>query len=181
MTDERWLRRFHDGDRTVIEECYRDHFETVDRSVGGLLAGADKETVVHEVFFRIMTRRDVRLGFRGGSFAGWLATVARNQAIDHVRRSRREEAVAPDIAVRLADSMAAAPADDSLDARRLVARFRSQCLPQEWDRVFVARFVEQLSQREAAARLKMRRTTLAYQELRIRRLLRRFVTRGDKP
>lgn len=179
MRDERWLRRFHDGDRTVIEECYRDHFETVDRSVGALLAGADKETVVHEVFFRIMTRRDMRLGFAGGSLGPWLATVARNQAIDHLRRSRREEAVAPDVAARLADSVATAPADDSLDARRLVARFRRECLPAEWEGVFVARFIDQLSQRDAAARLKMRRTTLAYQELRIRQLLRRFVERGD--
>ena len=180
MTDERWLRRFHDGDRTVIEECYRDHFETVDRSVGGVLAGADKETVVHEVFFRVMTRREVRLGFGGGSFGSWIAAVARNQAIDHLRRSRREEAVAPDVAVRLADSVAAAPADDSLDARRLVAEFRRDCLPAKWDPVFVARFIDQLSQREAAARLKMRRSTLAYQELRIRQLLRRFAARGDK-
>jgi RNA polymerase sigma-70 factor (ECF subfamily) len=164
----------------VIEECYRDHFEAVDRSVGAVVAGADRETVVHEVFFRIMTRQDVRLGFRGGSIAGWLATVARNQAIDHLRRSRREEAVAPDVASRLADAVALAPAEDSLDARRLVAEFRSQCLPPEWDGVFVARFLDQLSQREAAARLKMRRTTLAYQELRIRRLLERFVTRGGK-
>ena len=179
MTDERWLRRFHDADRTVIEECYRDHFDAVDRSVGALLAGADKETVVHEVFFRIVTRRDVRLGFAGGSLAAWLATMARNQAIDHLRRSRREEAVAPDVAVRLADSLATAPADESLDARRLVARFRRECLPPEWEGVFVARFIDQLSQREAAARLKIRRTTLAYQELRIRQLLRRFVARGD--
>ena len=180
MTDERWLRRFHDGDRDVIEECYRDHFETVDGSVGGVLAGADRETVVHEVFFRVMTRQEVRLGFGGGSFASWIATVARNQAIDHVRRSRREEAVAPDIAVRLADSVAVSPPDDSLDARRLVAEFRRDCLPLKWDPVFVARFIDQLSQREAAARLKMRRSTLAYQELRIRQLLRRFAARGDR-
>lgn len=178
MSGEDWLERFHQGDRDVIEECYRDHFETVDRSVGAVLSGADRETVVHEVFFRVMTAPQVRLGFRGGSFAGWIATVARNQAIDHVRRSRREEAVAPDVAVRLADSAAGSPADDSFDARRLIAQFRRECLPPEWDGVFVARFIDQLSQREAAARLKMRRTTLAYQELRIRQLLRRFIARG---
>jgi RNA polymerase sigma-70 factor (ECF subfamily) len=177
MTDEDWLRRFHDGERTVIEECYRDHFKTVERSVGAILAGADKETVVHEVFFRLITKPEVRANFRGGSLAGWMATVARNYAVDHVRRYALEEAVAPEVATRLADSTVPT-FEDSIDARHLVEQFRRECLSPAWDRVFVARFIEQLSQREAAARLSMRRTTLAYQELRIRRLLRRFLLRG---
>jgi RNA polymerase sigma-70 factor (ECF subfamily) len=180
MTDEDWLRRFHDGDRAVMEKCYRDHFETVERSVGAVLGGSDKETVVHEVFLRLLTRHEVRAGFRGGSLARWLATVARNHAVDHVRRYAREQAVAPEVVVGLADS-ASAMVDESIDARRIIDRFRRQCLSAPWDRVFVARFIEQLSQREAAARLGMRRTTLAYQERRIRRLLRRFLLRGGDP
>jgi RNA polymerase sigma-70 factor (ECF subfamily) len=48
-------------------------------------------------------------------------------------------------------------------------------LPPAWLDVFQARFIDHLSQCEAAARLGKRRTTLAYQELRIRRLLRKFL------
>jgi len=59
-------------------------------------------------------------------------------------------------------------------------RFRDQVLPRKWQRVFVARFVEQQEQSAAARSLGMRRTTLAYQEYRIRRLLRRYVLRGDR-
>jgi RNA polymerase sigma-70 factor (ECF subfamily) len=136
--------------------------------------------VVHEVFYRLLTSREVRAGFRGGSLAAWLTTVARNQAIDHARRFGREETVAPEVAARLAERATEGPEgiEDGIDARRLLERFRRECVPARWDRVFVARFVDQLSQREAAARLEIRRTTLAYQELRIRRLLERFLLRG---
>ena len=178
--DARWLERFHGGDRVVLEECYREHYATVARSVGAVLSGADQETVVHEVFFRLLTRRDVRAGFEGGSLAAWLGVVARNLAIDHARRHRREPVVAPDTMAALAER-AAEPPEDDLDARRLIDRFRRDVLPAPWRPVFEARFVAQLSQREAAAQLRMRRTTLAYQEVRIRRLLRRFVLRGDPP
>lgn len=178
--DARWLERFHGGDRAVMEECYREHYQTVARGVGAVLAGADRDTVVHEVFFRLLTRRDVRAGFQGGSLAAWLGTVARNLALDHVRRYRREEVVAPDAAAALAER-AGDPPDDDLDARRLIERFRREVLPARWRPVFEERFVAQRSQRDAAAHLRMRRTTLAYQEARIRRLLRRFLLSGDPP
>jgi RNA polymerase sigma-70 factor (ECF subfamily) len=71
--------------------------------------------------------------------------------------------------------------DDELDAKVLVERFRRDCLPQEWAGVFDARFLRQVPQREAARELGIRRTTLAYRELRIRRLLSRFLFRTKQP
>jgi RNA polymerase sigma-70 factor (ECF subfamily) len=58
-------------------------------------------------------------------------------------------------------------------------RFRERLLPPKWRAVFDVRIVAQQDQPTAARALGMRRTTLAYQEYRIRRLLRRFVLRGD--
>src|SRR5262245_48027990 len=72
-----WLDRFHAGEREVIEQCYRDHFRVVENAVGQVLRGADKETVIHEVFLQLMSRAELRRGFAGGGFAAWLATVAR--------------------------------------------------------------------------------------------------------
>jgi len=48
-------------------------------------------------------------------------------------------------------------------------------LPAKWATVFEARFVLGLDQRSAATRIGVSRTTLAYQEIQIRRLLRRFL------
>ena len=175
---EDWLRRFHDGERALMEECYRDHYDTVERAVGRVLASAsDRETAVHEVFLRLLTRRDVREGFGGGSLAAWLGTVARNLAIDCARAWSRERAVAPEDAERLAGR--AADEESALEARLAIERFRRECLPAKWQRLFELRFLERKSQREAAAALGIARMTLIGRELRVRRLLRRFLLGGQ--
>ncbi len=176
-----WLVEFHAGDREVLEQCYREYFDTVDLAVSKVLGGADRETVVHEVFYRLVSRRAMRERFTGGSLAAWLTVVARNLARDHARRCRREEAVDPAVMETLTSSSDPLQVEGRLEAHRLVTRFRQEVLPPKWAPVFEMRFLRQLSQREAAAELGMRRTTLAYQELRIRRLLCRYLLEGDEP
>jgi RNA polymerase sigma-70 factor (ECF subfamily) len=180
LTDPDWLARFHRGDRDAVEACYRECFASVQRVVERLVGGHDAETVIHEVFFRLLSEPEVRRSFRGGSMVAWLTTMAKNRAIDRLRE-RKHEVPLPE---RLPDSGDVGPAagdtggwEQALDARRLVARFTSEVLPPRWRAVFDVRFLEQLDQRSAAARLGISRTTLAYQEFRIRRLLRRFLLR----
>jgi RNA polymerase sigma-70 factor (ECF subfamily) len=170
--DDEWLVAFHAGDRAVLEQCYRDHFALVDRRVGRVLSDADRETVVHEIFFRLLTSAEMRQSFRGGSFAPWLATVASHAAIDQARRNGRERPLED----HHTDTRAAAddPEAEAI-ARVMMQRFR-QAMPPEWLPVFESRFVHQLTQRQAADRLGLHRTTLAYRELRIRSLLRRLTS-----
>src|SRR3954469_20968831 len=85
-----WLVAFHAGDRDVLEACYRAHFQRVDQTVGRVLRGADKETVVQELFLQLLSNGELRRSFSGGAFAAWIATLARNRAIDFWRRHRRE-------------------------------------------------------------------------------------------
>jgi len=175
--DALWLARFHAGERDVIEGCYREHFRVVENAVGQVLRGADQETVIHEVFLQLLARAELRRGFAGGSFSAWLATVAHHQAIDFWRRYRRERQLDP----TTADAAPADPAqpierfERSVEARLVIDRFRREALPPKWAAVFEARFVAGLDQRSAAARVGISRTTLAYQEMQVRRLLRRFL------
>jgi hypothetical protein len=60
-------------------------------------------------------------------------------------------------------------------AQAVIGRFRREVLPEKWRSVFEARFIRQLSQREAATEIGITRTTLAYQEMRVRSLLERFL------
>jgi RNA polymerase sigma-70 factor, ECF subfamily len=179
--DALWLARFHAGERDVIDGCYRDHFRVVEGAVGKVLRGADKETVIHEVFLQLMSRAELRRGFTGGGFAAWLATVSRHQAIDFWRRYRRESPLDPEggspgpAAPAAEASHAIERFERSVDARLVIERFRREALPAKWAPVFEARFIGGLDQRSAAARVGISRTTLAYQEIRIRRLLRRFL------
>jgi RNA polymerase sigma-70 factor (ECF subfamily) len=150
----------------------------VERAVGRVLAGADKETVIHEVFFTVLSSEKLRRNFQGGSLASWLATVAHHEAIDYWRRREREVGD---------EALEDLPGDDErqvalrTELKVMMARFQDRWLPQKFHAVFSARFVWQMSQREAADQLKMRRTTLAYQEIQIRRLIRRFSQSADLP
>jgi RNA polymerase sigma-70 factor (ECF subfamily) len=167
-----WLERFYAGERRVLEEVYRQHFVKVDSAVGTVLAGADRETMIHEVFFRVLRDADFRRAFRGGDLGAWLAVVARNQAIDYTRRRNRESPAGIDLGAARGSGDELAR---SAEARLLIERFVRDVLPPAWRGVFEARFISHLSQSEAAAALGKRRTTLAYQELRIRQLLRKFL------
>ncbi len=172
------LARFHAGDRSLVAAIYEEHYEVVERAVSRVLSGAaDRESVIHDVFYRLLSSEQMRRGFQGGSLAGWLTTVARNQAIDFARRYRRElrcvQGYEPPSQVH-----GSRPGERG-EATLLVERFVREILPAKWAPVFQARFLDGLSQREAAALLGMHRTTLAYREFRIDRMLKQFLLGTD--
>ena len=176
-SQEPWLALFHAGDRVTLARCYREHYLTVRRALGGLLMEADQETVIHEVFSRLIARPEMRRSHKGGSFSAWLVKVARNQAIDYRRRLGHEARLSEDPQdVRSTESW-----EQAAHARLLVERFRRECLPAAWNGVFELRFLQQLSQHEAARQLALSRTTLAYRELRIRARLKRFLLEREEP
>jgi RNA polymerase sigma-70 factor (ECF subfamily) len=176
VDEAKWLAAFHAGDRDKLADCYRDHFDGVERAIGSILSGPDRETVIHEVFSRLIARAELRRSFQGGSVGAWLSTVARNAAIDHRRRLTRETTASAAAAEGAID---ASRWEEAAHARLLVERFRRERLPVDWVPVFDLCFVQQMSQREAARALGLHRTTLAYRELRIRRALRQFLLEGD--
>jgi RNA polymerase sigma-70 factor, ECF subfamily len=166
-----WTEAFHRGTTATMAAVYQEHFVTVRSAVFGVLQGADGETVIHEVFFRILSNEDLRRAYRAGSFASWLFAVSRHHAIDYARRRARE---AP-FGLEPAGEVPSCRLHEQIEARLLMRRFREQVLPPEWIPVFDARFVRQLDQRQAARAIGVPRTTLVYREHRIRRLLRAFL------
>src|SRR5262249_35194344 len=137
-----WLRRFHAGERPVIEQLYVDYFRTIAAAISGIVDGPDRETVIHELFGSLLERQGTRESFRGGSIAAWLATAARNRAIDLVRRRRRERIAIGELGSSGDERI---EADDvAATARRRLAEFRAT-LPAAWCTIFDACFVRQLS------------------------------------
>jgi RNA polymerase sigma-70 factor (ECF subfamily) len=173
---EDWAADFHAGRATTMAAIYRDHFELVRSAVGVVLSGADCETVIHELFYRLLSSDKLRGSYQGGAFGSWLYAVAKNQAIDYARRRARET---PDGLVPTREA-STVRIEEQLEARALLLKFRSEVLPAEWEGVFETRFVRQLDQREAARSLGIPRTTLLYREHRIRRLLRAFLLQPEK-
>jgi DNA-directed RNA polymerase specialized sigma24 family protein len=129
VTDD-WLKRFHEGDRAIIEQIYREHFTTVSRSVALLTSAADRETAIHEIFLRLLTRPSLRASFQGGDLGAWLMAVAHNHAVDFARLRRRE--VPADCAAAAVASLGVESNASHVEARVMIERFRSEVLPQKW-------------------------------------------------
>jgi RNA polymerase sigma-70 factor (ECF subfamily) len=170
-----WLERFHAGDVSVLEAVYADCFAHVAAAIAPLLDAVDREAIIHDVFASLLERADMRASFHGGSIAAWLAQVARNRAIDLLRRRGREARVLAELGAEMRD--ASADPSVGVEARRALVAFRAE-LPDAWRGVFDACFVRQISQREAAKELAIARTTIAYRAIQIRRRLRRFILEG---
>lgn len=85
------LRAAQHGDEDAFRLLYRDTQPRLLRYLR-VLAGEDAEDVASEAWLQIA--RDLAT-FRGDldGFRGWATTIARNRALDHVRRQRRRPPV----------------------------------------------------------------------------------------
>jgi RNA polymerase sigma-70 factor (ECF subfamily) len=179
LDEESARLRFQAGDRELFGHLYRETYETVDAAVGRVLRGADRDTVVNDLYLRLLTKPELRRSFAGGSLRAWLATLAHNLAVDFWRRNRREtslDAGGPP----LIDPMVRR-VEEQAELKLFIDRFKRDGLPEELWPLFQARFIECLAQREAARCLGMHRTTLAYRELRVRRYLKAFLRKRSLP
>jgi RNA polymerase sigma-70 factor, ECF subfamily len=100
--------------------------------------------------------------------------------VDFWRRHRRETSLEDRDIPLLVDPLSRG-VEERVELNLFVARFKRDGLPEALWPLFHARFVERLDQREAARRLGMPRTTLAYRELRVRRFLRAFLRKRSRP
>ena len=88
-TDEELVARLVGGDRSAGDLLVRRHYKLVAKTV--LDAGADRQSVedmVQDIFLRAF-RKASRYRSSLGRFTAWLTTVARHDAINHLRRQRK--------------------------------------------------------------------------------------------
>ena len=83
MTDEALVGRIAEGDHDAFAALYDRHSAVVYGVARRVLGdGPQAEDIAQSVFLQVWTRPEL---FRGGSFAAWVARVARNAAIDVLR------------------------------------------------------------------------------------------------
>ena len=94
-TDDRLMQALAEGDPTAFDELYGRH----SRAVFGFLISRvgdyhASEDLLQAVFLRVLRERK---RYRGsGRFTSWLFTIARNLALDHLRRRCRSLEVTAD-------------------------------------------------------------------------------------
>jgi RNA polymerase sigma-70 factor (ECF subfamily) len=87
-TDEELVARLVDGDRDAGDALVRRHSGLVARTVRQSGASPeDVEDMVQDIFLRAF-RKAGRYRSSKGRFIAWLATVARNDTLNHLRRRR---------------------------------------------------------------------------------------------
>lgn len=95
MTEERFakcIRAMKKGDRDGLKEVYEEYGSYIYGIVRQLLSVREEaEDITSEFFIRLWEKAG---SYKAGSgHKGWMATIARNMAIDLLRKRRREELV----------------------------------------------------------------------------------------
>jgi len=161
------VRAARAGDRFAFGQLYQRFAPMVH---GVLLARVRPEAVddlLQDVFMKAMTQlRSLR---DDDHFGGWIATIARNRAHDHYRRTRETEEVSPELAV-------AEHASSDAEAKFALEAVRE--LPETYRETLLLRLVEGMSGPEIAARTGMTAASVRVNLHRGMKLLRERLERG---
>jgi RNA polymerase sigma-70 factor (ECF subfamily) len=143
------LNRIHGGDQQAMVMLFDRHSSVVYAVALRVLGDpAAAEDVMQDTFLRIWRKPPV-METENATLAGWFAVLARNRAIDQLRRRRHSES--PDDVVLLSSVDVAAESEHNLLLAR--ARIMMQELPEEQQTVLHLAFFDGLSHSEIAERL----------------------------
>jgi RNA polymerase sigma-70 factor, ECF subfamily len=127
------------GDRDAFARLYADYFRMVHAILLGRVPRRDVDDLVQDVFLTVFTRLK---GLRDpAAFGGWLATIARNRATDHLRRTREQ--------VELPEEM---PGGEPIPADTFAVLGAVRQLPDAYRETLLMRLVEGMSGAEIAER-----------------------------
>ena len=132
--------RAREGDREAFSHLYRLHVRMVHGVLLARIPREDVDDLVQDVFLTAMHRLDSLR--EPAAFAGWLAQIARNRAIDHLRKR-------PRVMAELIDEPAAPDGDTSA---ALAVLSEIKMLPEAYRETLVLRLVEGLTGPEIAER-----------------------------
>jgi RNA polymerase sigma-70 factor (ECF subfamily) len=128
------------GDRAAFAELYVRFARMVHGVLLARVPGADVEDLVQDVFLQAMQRLSALHDRQ--AFGGWLATIARNRAVDAWRR-------APRGTVELPDDLPGGETADRTEAMAILAMIQN--LPEAYRETLTLRLVEGMTGPEIAA------------------------------
>jgi RNA polymerase sigma-70 factor (ECF subfamily) len=176
------LVRFRAGERTALAEVYREYLprvrQLIRRGFVGRLSGVrvpgatsqdELADVLQEVFMRAF-RREARMAFDGTrDYWPYLATIARNEVVSRHRRGGREILGLDDRV--LENDLVESPDEPSPwhDPKSLaIVQAYVSRLEEPMRAVHTARYVDALSQRDAAEKLGLSRPKVRKVEAKLR-------------
>jgi RNA polymerase sigma-70 factor (ECF subfamily) len=133
----RAIRAVADGDRDAFSLLYVDYVRMVHAIVLGRVPRHEVDDLVQDVFLTAYTRlHELR---DPAAFGGWLATIARHRATDHLRRAHEQ--------VPLPDDL---PGGDAFESETLAVLEAVRTLPEAYRETLLMRLVEGMTGQEIA-------------------------------
>ena len=169
------IARAKEGDRDAIRLLYIRYSDNVYGYVRSIVRDdKEAEDLTQHVFMKLITVI-VKYQDQGVPFSGWLLRLARNVALDHLRRRRPTPTE---------EVLGAGSHDDDSDARERARDLHAALasLPDEQRRVMIMRHVVGLSPPEIAARMGRSESSIHGLQHRGRRALQQELSRlGSAP
>lgn len=138
----RWVEAARSGDRAAFESLYGRYAAMVHGILLARVPRWDVEDLVQDVFLVVFRRlpslRDP------AAFPGWLATIARNRATDHLRRAPKTE--------ELHENYASSNPREADETEALAILEAIRALPEAYRETLILRLVEGMTGPEIAAR-----------------------------
>jgi RNA polymerase sigma-70 factor (ECF subfamily) len=133
------VRAVAQGDRDAFTRVYAAYGRMVRAVLLGRVPRADVDDLLQDVFVTAYLRiRELR---EPAAFGGWIATIARNRATDHLRQSRQHDELPPEL-----------PGGDAVEADTLIVLDAIRKLPDAYRETLLMRLVEGMSGSEIADR-----------------------------
>jgi RNA polymerase sigma-70 factor (ECF subfamily) len=127
------------GDREAFTRVYAAYGRMVRAVLLGRVPRRDVDDLLQDVFVTAYLRiGELR---EPAAFGGWIATIARNRATDHLRRSRDHDQLPPEL-----------PGGDAVEADTLIVLDAIRKLPDAYRDTLLMRLVEGMSGAEIADR-----------------------------
>lgn len=183
VTDEAILKRIKGGDSNAYGSIMRRYNQRMFRIARSIVVDDSAAMdIVQEAHIKAYYRVEEYLG--PSSFAAWLASITRNEALMYLRKHKKEVLMPEDEIQSLAQTEAQSKPinrmnlpEATLENKQLQVLINKQIdkLPPDFRSVFVLRAVEQFSVKETAEILGVREETVKTRYLRAKRLLRNHI------
>lgn len=182
LDDRALVRLVVEGDSKAFEPLFMRHKDIISAMLVKRSANAeDVDDLLQEAFMKAFI--NINRYNPDYDFGAWICTIAKNAFVDF-NRSRRNKALNPDNNLPLegtAQATAPSPEESIINAQQRAQMERYiATLPEDYRRLFVMRFLEEYTYEEIAETLQMKLGTVKTRIFRVRAMMCKLITEGDR-
>ena len=186
LDDRALVRLVVEGDSRAFEPLFMRHKDAIYAMLVKRATNSDDvDDLLQEAFMKAFVNID-RYN-PDYDFGAWICTIAKNTFVDF-NRSRKSKALNPDNNLPLdsrhtnsAQATAPTPEESIINAqqRAQIERYIAT-LPEDYRHLFIMRFVEEYTYEEIAETLQMKLGTVKTRIFRVRAMMCKLITEGEK-